>query len=57
MARTRYMPRADGDLLVWFDNFGKQIATHGATVGLDAAGIKALQAQCATVSAAIADDE
>lgn len=57
MARTRYMPRADGDLLVWFDNFGKQIATHGPTVGLDAAGIKALQAQCATASAAITEDE
>lgn len=57
MARTRYFPRADGDLLVWLDNFSKQIPTHGPTVGLDATGIKALQDQCAAVSTAVADDE
>lgn len=57
MSRARYFPRSDGDLLVWLDNFGKQVATYGATVGLDAAGIKALQDRCAEVAAAVSDDE
>lgn len=57
MARTRYMPRSDGDLLIWLDNFSKQIATYGATVGVDAAGVKALQDRCAGITAAVSDDE
>lgn len=57
MVRTRYMPRADGDLLVWLDNFSKQLATYGATVGLDAAGIKALQEQCTAIATAVGEDE
>lgn len=57
MVRARYMPRSDGDLLVWLDNFSKQIATHGATVGLDAAGVKALQDRSTAVATAVAEDE
>lgn len=57
MVRNRYMPRADADLLVWLDNFSKQLATHGAAVGLDAAGIKGLQEQCTAISTAVGEDE
>lgn len=57
MVRTRYMPRADGDLLVWLDNFSKQLATHGATVGLDAAAIKALQDKCTAITTAVGEAE
>lgn len=57
MVRTRYMPRADGDLLVWLDNFSKQLATYGNPVGLDAAAIKALQDKCTAITTAVGETE
>jgi hypothetical protein len=57
MMNTRYFPRNDGDRLVWLGNFNNQLATYGAAVGLDPAGIKTLQGLCSSVTEAVQADE
>lgn len=54
---TRYLPRADSELLIWLDNYGKQLAAVGKSVGVDATEQKAQQALCAEIATAIQADE
>lgn len=39
MALTDYMPKTDGELLVWFNNFQTKFATYGPTLGFVAADV------------------
>jgi hypothetical protein len=42
MAKQDYIPKTDGDLLAWHDNFKTQIAAVAATFGLTAAEVTAV---------------
>lgn len=43
MAKVYYLPRTEGELIIWLENFIVKIGTHGATLGLDPATISELQ--------------
>ncbi|MFO0575660.1 MAG: hypothetical protein U1A78_16815 [Polyangia bacterium] len=52
-----YIPRNDSELALWLSGLSKGLATHGATVNLTDAEIKAEQKRCADLAAAIANDD
>lgn len=52
-----FIPRNDGDLAIWLGGLGKGLTTHGSSVGMADADIKAEQKRCADLVAAIQNDE
>ena len=42
MATGDYLPKADNDLLVWFNNFKSKFGTYGPTLGFTAADVTGL---------------
>lgn len=46
MKHNKYWPRRQGDQIVWLKTFSTQIAAAGATLGLTAAEITAITADC-----------
>ncbi len=43
MAKLFYLPTAEGQLIIWLENFIVKIGTHGATLGLDSTTISEIQ--------------
>ena len=50
-----YIPRKDGDLLVWLANYKTKIAIYGATLGVAGGDILAQQVQCDQMMEAITE--
>jgi len=43
MAGKDYLPRTDGQLIIWFENFAAKISTYAAALGISAAEVTQLQ--------------
>lgn len=52
MAKDYYLPKTEGALIIWLENFIVKIALHGATLGLDSTTISELE----DLAQAIIDD-
>ncbi len=52
MAKDYYLPKAEGALIIWLENFIVKIAIHGAALGIDSTTISELQ----DLAQAIIDD-
>lgn len=50
-----YLPRKDGNLILWLANYKNQIAIDGTTLGLSAAEITAQQVLCDDMSKALTE--
>jgi len=54
---SEYIPRNDGQLILWLTNYAARLGTHGKSLGISDADIKAQTKQCEQIIEAIKNDD